>query len=133
VSADTCRACGAAYWLAYETRMRAGGDYIACTRAALEAAGRGRDGTAMSLPEMEAIVRRHATVGDYRGADFRVSPAVRAELAAAFPAKPDPDPWAVGVVAGLLGLSVAVDESLPEGEWRLVDSATGEILYRSTL
>lgn len=75
------------------------------------------------------IVRRRYTTGEYGGTHFRMPSALWAELRETVP-PPGPEPLFGGPrLDQLLAIPIVVDDELPAGTWRLVDTATKAVLF----
>jgi hypothetical protein len=84
------------------------------------------------LTEINEIVKRRYETGAYGNAHFKMPRSLWDDLRASMPpAEPEPD-WrrAIGNPLGdFLSIPIVVDDTLPSGTWRLVDSSTGEVLH----
>jgi hypothetical protein len=86
---------------------------------------------------VSAIVKRRYETGEFGNVHFKVTPAILAEMKRSAPA-PEPEthtpPWSPGYgIGALTGISVLVDEGLPEGTWRLVDNSTGAVVHEGVV
>jgi len=77
---------------------------------------------------LDGLVKHHYVTGEYGNAHLLVSKLLYGDMQAHRP-PPLPD-WADPRPLGyLMGIRIVVDGSLPDGEWRLVDDATSDVLF----
>jgi hypothetical protein len=87
---------------------------------------------AESLDEIKAIVKRQSETGEYCGTRFLLARELHEAVRAVAPPPTRTVPplgESSMLISGLLAIPVLVDESLPPGAWRLIDSRTDEILF----
>lgn len=80
-------------------------------------------GVEFFVTTLHDIVKRHHETGCYGAAHLRMGQSVLDETKRTHPSSPSADPLAL-----LMAIPVVVDEGIPGGEWRLVDTASGAIL-----
>jgi hypothetical protein len=76
--------------------------------------------------ELDAIVKRQYQTGDYSNAHLKVPKTLLDDMRTHRP-PPLPD-WADRSLGPIMGIRIVVDDALPDGEWRLVDNSTGDLL-----
>lgn len=76
---------------------------------------------------IDEIARRHHETGEFRGTYLQFEPIGFGRWKATLAPPPARHPWEPDLSA-MLGIPVRIDDSLSRDEWRLVDSATGEVL-----
>lgn len=84
------------------------------------------------LTGMTEIVRHRFETGEYGNAHFKMPRSLWDEMCAAAPPMAPEPAWRRALsspLGDLLAIPVVVDDTLPPGTWRLVDSSTREILY----
>ena len=69
---------------------------------------------------VDEVAMTHYATGAYHGSHLEIAP----DVVKRHEPKPYPDPIDV-----LMGIPLVVDESLPEGGWRLIETSTGVTLY----
>lgn len=87
----------------------------------------------MSAEEIKAIVKARYETGAYGGTAFVMSRATLEQLRSTYPApQPSPAPFGAGLfgaLGDLLAIPIRHDDTMAEGEWRLVtivpDPVTG--------
>jgi hypothetical protein len=78
------------------------------------------------------IVRRRYETGEYGNAHFAMSSATVTAIREPTPKTEfKPPAYLGGRFGDLLSIPVRVDETLPEGAWRLVDNSTGDVIVES--
>lgn len=92
----------------------------------------------MSFEEIVDIGQRRQ-LGEYAGAHFAMTPLAFDWLLAISPSAPTVG-WEgaqrrafAGAAGDLIGIPLMLDPDLPDDEWRLVDSQTGEVLRVGSL
>jgi hypothetical protein len=81
---------------------------------------------------MTEIVKRRYETGEYGGTHFRMPSALWAALRESAP-PPSPAPlFGAANLDALLGIPIVVDEELPAGTWRLVDTVSKAVLFEGS-
>lgn len=77
------------------------------------------------------LCKERAETGKYGSARFVMNQLTIDQMIAKY-AKPVTVPSWEWSVNDIVGIPMVVDDSLPDGTWRLVDSVTHEVLYEGT-
>jgi hypothetical protein len=80
------------------------------------------------LDAITEIVKERYQTGAYGNAHFVMSRSVLEAAKAAGPPPAPRMPWEPRPLGDLLTIPVKVDDSMPNGAWRLVDNSTDEVL-----
>jgi hypothetical protein len=83
---------------------------------------------------MTEIVKWRYQTGEYGGAHFLLARDVWDQIRAMAPPVESAPPWRPPTpMAGLLGIPIRLDDSVPVNEWQLVDNDTAEVLHRGVI
>jgi hypothetical protein len=86
------------------------------------------------IDTMDSIVKRRYETGEYGGTHFLLARDAWDQIRATAPPVEPAPPWRPPTpMAGLLGIPIRLDDSVPVNEWQLVDNDTAEVLHRGVI